>query len=67
MLSLGGVLTMRTNWQVYAEEFFQALKLSQIDEVESHLLNVPIESAYTPFERKYIQSHHTLYEVIANL
>ncbi|MFK8026856.1 MAG: tRNA (guanosine(46)-N(7))-methyltransferase TrmB [Gammaproteobacteria bacterium] len=67
MLSLGGVLTMRTNWQVYAEEFFQALKLSQIDEVESHLLNVPIESTYTPFERKYIQSHHTLYEVIANL
>ena len=58
-------LVMRTNWKVYADEFAVSL---------SCLLNKPVQvnefttcSAITPFERKYLHSGHTLYEVGVNL
>ena len=67
MVSLGGVLTMRTNWGVYAQEFAQALQLSGLDNIEMKQLVLDADIAFTPFERKYKQSGHQLYEVVSNL
>ena len=67
MLSLGGVLTMRTNWKIYAQEFAQALQLSGLGNIEINQLELDVDVASTPFERKYIQSEHQLYEVVSGL
>ncbi len=67
MVMLGGVLTMRANWKVYAEEFAQALEISNVGKVDVKQLELDVETAFTPFERKYIQSEHQLYEVITAL
>jgi tRNA (guanine-N7-)-methyltransferase len=67
VIALGGVLTMRTNWKVYAEEFVQALEISGAGEVGIKQLELEVEAAFTPFERKYIQSEHQLYEVMLTL
>ncbi len=67
MIALGGVMTMRTNWKVYAEEFAQALLLSGLGNVEMEKLKLDVDTAFTPFERKYIKSEHQLYEVVSNL
>jgi tRNA G46 methylase TrmB len=67
MLAVGGVITMRTNWKVYAEEFVQALEMNSVGQVELKHLELDIEAAFTPFERKYMQSDHQLYEVKAVL
>ncbi len=67
MVSLGGLLIMRTNWKVYAQEFMQALELSCSKQVVANELELDVDTAFTPFERKYIQSEHQLYEVVSNL
>lgn len=66
MLSLGGVLTMRTNWKVYAQEFAQALEMVSANAVAVEELTLDVETALTPFERKYKQSGHQLYEVVSH-
>ncbi len=67
IIALGGVLTMRTNWKVYAQEFMQALEISCSAEVMMNELVLEIDNAFTPFERKYRQSGHQLYEVVITL
>jgi tRNA G46 methylase TrmB len=62
---LGGELELRSNWQVYVEEFGVAL----------HLLGVPARIALVPhtapsltlFEHKYRESGQTLWRLHANL
>ena len=61
LLQLGGVLEMRTNWKVFAEEF--ALAANRV--LGTAVTPAPLgESAVTsPFERKYRASGHPLYSV----
>ena len=61
LIALGGELTMRTNWFVYAQEFSRALEL--VTERANCLQQIQPRNAITPFERKYMQSGHLLYEV----
>lgn len=65
MLALGGVLTMRTNWLIYAQEFALALEMILSQPCSVTLLQHM--EAMTPFERKYLKSGHPLYEVVADL
>lgn len=65
MLAIGGQLTMRTNWQIYAQEFNQAL--SFFDKPVNGVTELNLNQAITPFERKYMHSQHQLYEVTASL
>lgn len=65
LLALGGRLELRSNWQLYVEEFGVAL----------HLLGHPARIAAVPsgvraltrFELKYRQSGHTLWQLTADL
>lgn len=61
LLGLGGILEMRTNWHVFAEEF--ALAANRV--LGTAVLPAPLgASAVTsPFERKYRASGHPLYSV----
>lgn len=64
ILGLGGVLELRTNWSIYAEEFAAALALAGVaSDVESFTPDEPI----CPFEDKYAASGQTLYRLIADL
>ena len=65
MIALGGLITLRTNWNIYAEEFAQALEIILQREVGVEKLQ--LETAFTPFERKYMKSGHDLYEVSLNI
>lgn len=59
VLALGGHIECRSNWQVYVEEFAQAVNLLTGQAVcpESFVADVPL----TLFERKYLASGHRLY------
>ena len=59
MLALGGAIELRTNWQVYAQEFAQALRIAGV-EIECSALDIGPQPL-TPFERKYAASRHTLW------
>lgn len=62
MLALGGRLECRSNWPIYVEEFaFAVARLSG--------RKAPVEAfvpgnALTPFERKYLDSGHSLWRVV---
>ena len=59
---LGGVIELRTNWDIYAEEFaFSVGRLMGATlRCEAFVADQPI----TPFERKYSASGHGLYRVV---
>ncbi|MBY6205425.1 methyltransferase domain-containing protein [Halomonas denitrificans] len=65
VVALGGTLTLRTNWAIYAEECRRTLQL--------HGLAVPpvvsfgTDTALTPFERKYSRSGHDLFDLTLRL
>lgn len=61
ILRLGGVIELRTNWSIYAQEFAQAVELGtgRVVNVESFEVVEPL----SPFERKYAASDHLLYRV----
>lgn len=65
LLALGGRLEMRTNWKIYADEFAFALNrlIGSADEPEEIRVADPV----SPFERKYRDSGHALYSVVAKL
>ena len=65
MLALGGRLECRTNWQLYVVEMQQALKFMGVaaDLQPLHLVDEPL----TPFERKYANSGHQLWQLIAQI
>jgi tRNA G46 methylase TrmB len=58
LLALGGEIELRSNWQVYVEEFAQALRIAGCDPtVELFAPRQPL----TLFERKYLGSGHQLW------
>lgn len=65
LLAIGGRLELRTNFSLYAEEFVQALHYS--GRADASLLQLPVEEPVSPFERKYQDSGHPLYQVIVDL
>lgn len=70
MLALGGLLELRCNWKVYAQEFRRAIELivpgapMQAERADSEGNWGGIE---TPFGRKYAQSGHGLYRLLVDL
>lgn len=61
LLALGGLLEMRCNWAVYAEEFAFAVNRVLGTRVRPAVLDAADE--LSPFERKYRASGHRLYSV----
>lgn len=61
VLAVCGDIELRSNWQIYAEEFARAVAWSGGDEAGAELFSpeIPI----SPFERKYAASGHQLYRV----
>ena len=55
---LGGALELRTNWDIYAQEFAQAAALIGI---KGHIEPFSPDSPMTLFERKYADRGHTLW------
>ncbi len=64
LLQLGGQLELRSNWQVYVEEFGSALHLAGHT---STVAMVPEGPPLTLFEDKYRRSGHPLWRCLANL
>ncbi len=64
ILKLGGLLEVRSNWQLYIEEFSAAL---DIVNVKNQVTLFESNKAITPFERKYWQSGQSSWQLIANL
>lgn len=61
LLGLGGEIELRTNWQVYAQEFSIALDVAGVDVSLEPFVS---DTCLTPFERKYAASGHTLWRCI---
>jgi tRNA G46 methylase TrmB len=65
MLALGGLLECRSNWRIYVEEFcFAIIRLTSLSAACE--IYEP-EAVMTPFERKYLESGHTLYRTRVQL
>ncbi len=64
LLALGGELELRSNWQLYLQEFQRALELAQ---VTSQLQVYTAAEATTPFERKYWASGQASWQLVAQL
>jgi tRNA G46 methylase TrmB len=62
LLRLGGRLEMRSNWKVYAQEFAFAVGRLTGSAVQAHVLDRA--KPVSPFERKYRNSGHDIYQVI---
>lgn len=62
LLQLGGQLELRTNWEIYAQEFAAALEISQCPRPAVQRW-WPHPSPITQFERKYHRSGQLLYKV----
>lgn len=70
MLALGGILELRCNWKVYADEFRRAIQIvapNAPTTVETALSEGSWDGIETPFGRKYAQSGHGLYRLVADL
>lgn len=65
MLALGGIIELRSNWQVYVEEFGVALHLHGVAARIAVLKGE--QPVSTHFERKYRNSGHCLWQLRANL
>ncbi|MDT8410637.1 MAG: methyltransferase domain-containing protein [Wenzhouxiangellaceae bacterium] len=65
LLELGGVLELRTNWRIYADEFGQATRVCGIP--TPAVVSFKPENPLSPFERKYHASGHGLYRLTLNL
>jgi tRNA (guanine-N7-)-methyltransferase len=64
MLKVGGVLEVRSNWQLYIQEFSAALAIANV----SNQIGVfESDKAITPFERKYWQSGQCSWQLLAKL
>lgn len=64
LLRVGRVLELRTNWQIYAEEFALAL---QIAGQPGDVRRLAVQEPLSPFEAKYAASGHELWQVCADL
>ncbi len=65
LLALGGDLVMRTNWDLYAQEFAHAVRLATGRAARVRVAE--IAEPLSPFERKYALSGHRLYETALSL
>lgn len=65
MLKLGGELELRSNWNIYVEEFSSAIELllNINTQIEPWFPKMPI----TPFERKYSAGKQNLFRLVTNL
>lgn len=61
MLSLCNKIELRTNWRIYAEEFKFALEL--VTNKKASMESIETDQFISPFEKKYYQSGHELYQV----
>jgi tRNA G46 methylase TrmB len=61
LLRLGGVLEMRSNWRVYAQEF--AMAANRLLGTGARPVLLRDTAVTSPFERKYRASGHRLYSV----
>jgi tRNA G46 methylase TrmB len=64
LIKLGGRLTVRTNWEIYAQEFVQALVAVGL-QVSSRPFSE--DKPITAFETKYMQRGDSLFEVVCDL
>lgn len=64
MISLCDEIELRTNWQIYAEEFKFALEL--ITKKNISLGSIEVDQFISPFEKKYYESGHELYRVTSS-
>ena len=64
MLKLGGILEVRSNWQLYIQEFSAALAIAN---VSNQIGIFESDKAITPFERKYWQSGQSSWQLLAKL
>jgi tRNA (guanine-N7-)-methyltransferase len=65
LVALGGLLELRSNWQIYVEEF--ALALATVDAGRAKVETLDPLKPMTSFERKYLTSGHILYRLSARL
>jgi tRNA G46 methylase TrmB len=65
LLKLGGILELRTNWQLYAREFARSVEWATGENAPASEFS-PGEPL-TAFERKYSASGHALYRVVSDL
>ena len=61
LLALGGQVELRSNWQIYVEEFGVAMSLAGSPGIVSQL---EPEQPITLFERKYQASDHSLWRFL---
>ena len=65
LLKLGGILELRTNWGIYADEMAMALKHAGVKQVDVEQFEP--HNYLTPFEEKYHRSKQPLYQLTADL
>lgn len=65
LLALGGALTLRTNWEIYAQEFAIALDVAGVAATVTTL--DAAAPALSPFDLKYQRSGHPRFELRALL
>ena len=61
LLSVGGDIELRCNWEIYALEFAKAVQLATGEPVKAQRIRP--ETAISPFEKKYMERGHSLYAV----
>ncbi|NND44357.1 MAG: SAM-dependent methyltransferase [Xanthomonadales bacterium] len=65
LVALGGVIELRSNWNVYVEEFARAIEQACGSKPEVRTLEPAVP--FTRFEQKYQASGHTLYRLMVDL
>lgn len=63
-MAIGGRLEVRSNWQIYVQEFAQALALTGRS---TKVSLYQAEQSITPFERKYWASGQQSYRLVIDL
>ncbi|MGB1191307.1 MAG: hypothetical protein ACPG3T_00125, partial [Pseudomonadales bacterium] len=66
ILALGGMIELRSNWQMYLEEFSIALSLVNCS-ATVQALTLDKKNYISDFEAKYHSSEQTLWQLNANL
>ncbi|WP_233520528.1 tRNA (guanine(46)-N(7))-methyltransferase TrmB [Flocculibacter collagenilyticus] len=64
IVKLGGLLEVRSNWQLYIEEFAVALSLAG---VQTNVEEYQSDTAITPFEKKYWESGQQTWRIKVSL
>jgi len=65
LLALGGRLALRSNFELYVDEFARALALAGVVDVK--VVSFEADDSISPFERKYRLSGHRLFQLTATL